>query len=261
MSNSKLVEFIRFGSSIPGAYWGCCAADIIQCFRSDPDEKASIQLVDGDGASPLTFYNGSGNYQQAFAGPTNKDIFLSRLRIGTFGIEDMPNHAFFAIITEDQVQSSYGKKWLAILKETGFEFVRTVSNSVYEGQELADLSQLDEDEDGGSLNYIFMLVRNIGSGNVPDPYTPPQEWMDLPLTVPEAWTRLHDTVGLSKESHAAQTKIWNDIGPAKFLTEAEVVAAGAPVILAAKRTENPQEIKSDREKRKGTTVVKQPVFA
>jgi hypothetical protein len=84
----------------------------------------------------------------------------------------------------------------------------------------------------------------------------------LPIAAPEAWTRLHDTKGLAKESHEAQTKIWNQIGPAKLLTEAEVVAAGAPVILAAKRTNRPQQKKEEREalEKTETTVAKTPVI-
>ena len=42
------MEFLRFGSSIPGGYWGCCACCIIQNFKFDPKAKASIQLVSGD---------------------------------------------------------------------------------------------------------------------------------------------------------------------------------------------------------------------
>jgi hypothetical protein len=227
------IEFLRFGSNIPGHYWGCCAADIIQCFKTDPDAKASIQLVDGDGNQPIIGNDG----KQLYAGPTNKDIFLSRLRVGTFGNYDMPNHAFFLILTDWQLTSQYGKKWLPIIKEAGFEFVRAVSNSVYAGQSLAGH---DPNSKGSSVNYIFMLVRNIGSGNIGDPYTPPKQWTDLPSVVPEAWQDLPcdengKRTNLAADSHAAQTKCWNNIGPAKFVTEEELRAAGAPVVQSGVR--------------------------
>src|SRR3546814_3229716 len=118
------MEFLRFGSSIPGSYWGCCAVDIIQDFKQPPDGKASIQVVDGDGGNPL---------RGKFFGPTWKDIFLQRLRIGTFADRNMPNHGFLAILTDWQIKSKPGSDWLKILKEQGFEFIRTVDNSVYSG--------------------------------------------------------------------------------------------------------------------------------
>jgi hypothetical protein len=238
MPDATRVEFLRFGSSIPGAYWGCCAADIIQCFTGDPDALASIQMVDGDGACDLG----------VFAGPTNKDIFYQRLRVGTFGVDDMPNHAFFAIITQWQIESTNGKKWLKILKECGFEFLRTVSNSVYAGQSLGTYDPLATGED---IQHIFVLIRNIGTGGVGDPYTPPKEWRDLPFATNEFWAEVpkERCVELAQTNHKLQTEIWNKIGPAKFLTEAEVEAAGAPVIYAAKRDYTEQEEKSKRAKR------------
>lgn len=238
MPDATKIEFLRFGSSIPGAYWGCCACDIIQCFTGDPDAKASIEMVDGDGCSPCFV---PGTRSVAFAGPTNRDIFMQRLRVGTFGVEDMPNHTFLAILTEWQVASANGKKWLKILEECGFEFVRAIDNSVYSGP---DTSYLSSSGKGDNVQYIFMLARNIGYGNVSNPYKPPSAW--------KGSSPLYDMVGaektkeLAKTTHAAQTEVWNKIGPAKFLTEAEVEAAGAPVILAARRTNTPQELKSTR---------------
>jgi hypothetical protein len=165
------MECLRFGSSIPGGYWGCCAVDIMQNFKVDPDAPASIQITSGDGGGACLK-----DGQLAFAGPTYRDIFNARLRIGTFGKADMPNHAFIAVLTAWQLNEVHGKKWLAILKEAGFEFVRTVSNSVYGGQSLLSGEPTDH-----SPNHIFMLVRNIGSGAIKDPFTPPKEWTDLPV--------------------------------------------------------------------------------
>lgn len=221
------MEFLRFGSSIPGSYWGCCACDIIQNFKVMPDAKASIQLVAGDGGNPV-LQNG----QQVFAGPTYKDIFMQRIRFGTFGKNDMPNHAFIAILTSNQLAGAIGKAWLPILKEVGFEFIRTVSNSVYGGQALNKPGVFND----AFQNHILMLVRNIGNGAIKNPYLPPKEWADLPEVVPEAWNLL-TSVGesMAVEVQKVQLEIWDKIGPAKLLTEAQVREAGAPVTMAGKR--------------------------
>ena len=234
------MEFLRFGSSIPGSYWGCCACCIIQNFKVDPDKKASIQLVSSDGGGPITK-----GREMLFAGPTWRDIFWQRIRSGTFDSRDMPNHAFFAILTDWQINSAPGNKWMAILKEAGFEFVRSVANSVYTGQSLGKPKGKGE-----SLNYIFALYRNIGSGAPADPFTPPKAWQDLPSVTPEVWQFVQDPKEFAQSQSAAQREVWDRIGPPKFLTESEIVAAGAPVILAGLRSENPQEPKATREARK-----------
>ena len=235
------MEFLRFGSSIPGSYWGCCACCIIQNFKVDPDAKASIQLVNGDGGHPITDSNG----QMLFAGPTWRDIFWQRLKFGTFDKRDMPNHAFFAILTENQIAGSIGAKWLAILKEAGFEFIRSVSNSVYTGNSLANYS----DNRGSNKNYIFGLIRNIGSNGDGDSLTPPDAWTALGKTVPEAWELVshEDRKAFAKEQHAAQTALWKANNPGPLLTEKQVQDAGAPVTMAGRRSEFPQELKETRE--------------
>ena len=211
------MEFLRFGSSIPGGYWGCCAGDIIQNFNVDPDEKAAIQLVSGDGGGGLTR-----DKKMLLAGPTYRDIFNTRIRIGTFSGQDMPNHFFLAVLTEGQLIGEYGAKWLAILKEAGFEFVRTVDNSVYSGPTL----------DGGRPphpNHIFGLFRNIGDAAIKEPHQPPAAWLALP------------------EQTKSQTEIWNDTTPTVLITEDEATAAGVPIYMAGKRSQFPQELKEIRE--------------
>jgi hypothetical protein len=228
------MEFLRFGSSIPGAYWGCCCGDIVQNFKVDPDTKASIQIVEGDEGSPML----SENDELLFAGPTYRDIFWQRLRIGTFATDDMPNHFFLATLSKTQLDTSIGKKWLAILKEAGFEFLRTVNNSVW---------NVD--------NYVFGLFRNIGANKCTNPFAPPEEWTTLPDVMPEAYQALTGSPDnfILYASHVAakqeeyHKQVWDKIGPAKLLTESEVVAAGAPVILAGKRSEYPQQDKTERE--------------
>jgi len=238
------MEFLRFGSSIPGGYWGCCAVCIIQNFKYEPDAKASIELVSGDGGYPMTDNDGN----QQFAGPTYRDIFQQRLRIGTFSNTDMPNHTFFAVLTEGQIGGKVGKAWLEILKESGFEFVRTVDNSVYTGDQIA---KAFKHECSSHKNYIFALYRNIGRGLVEDPFTPPKAWTDLsdPYSGDMSPKNVFDV----------QKALWEKNGPTKLLTEAEVVAAGAPVILAGRRKEGaaPEE-KSAREARESKTPKKAP---
>lgn len=235
------MEFLRFGSSIPGSYWGCCCGDIVQNFKVDPDSPASIELVDGDGGHPIS---------DKFLGMTWKEIFLSRLRIGTFGSEDMPNHFFIAVLTQWQIESSLGMKWLKILRETGFEFIRTVNNSVYSGESLGEPTG---DGRNTNDNHVFALFRNIGKEGIRDPYIPPKEWRDLPRVKPE----LHDCLSggfygekFCLEQHSADTKIWNDIGPARFTTESELDSKGVPVWYAGKRSSNPQRL---RPAKKATT--------
>jgi hypothetical protein len=207
------MEFLRFGSSIPGSYWGCCACCIIQNFTVEPDAPASIELVEGDGGTPLG----------RFAGKTYHEVFRQRLRYGTFSAKDMPNHAFIAILSQTQLGSAIGKKWLAILKAEGFEFLRTVNNSVWNVK-----------------NYIFILVRNVGPNAVADQFTPPKEWRDLPQTVGEPWQVMEEgSVNLAEftaDIKAAQKPLYDALPKGIFYTEAELVAAGVPVTYAGKRS-------------------------
>lgn len=256
------MEFLRFGSRIPGAYqWGCCAVCIIQDFKQDPDDKASIELVSGDSGSPIRI---SG--ESAFIGTTNKEIFDQRLRIGTFNSNDMPNHVFLAVLTADQLVTTVGLKWLKILKESGFEFIRATDNSVYTGATLhrdANSSQCDDPDlcdecdcgywgdEGSHINYIFGLFRNIGSGRVENPFEPPAEWASLDPTFAEVNQKVStvDQAALEKERYDYHLSQWDKIGPIKKLTRQQVIDAGAPVILAGMFSDNPQEEESVRQEK------------
>jgi hypothetical protein len=232
------MEVLRFGSSIPSGYWGCCAADIIQNCKVDPDAKASISLVDGDG----------GTFMQKFLGMTYREIFESRLRIGSFSTRDMPNHAFFVILEKNQISGGFGQKWLAILKEHGFEFIRTVNNSVWNKD-----------------NYVFALFRNNGSNAVADQFTPPPGWTDLPSVKKEAWEYIpnDERKQFTKAQAEVDQKIWDRLGPAKLYTQAQLEEAGVPVTLAAIRSPFPPQGPTARAKaietyRKGAGDNKQP---
>ena len=70
---------------------------------------------------------------------------------------------------------SVGTKWLKILKENGFEFIRTTDNSVYTG------SKVEKTPGNGHSHdvYLFGLFRNIGKSSVKDPFQPPKAWVAL----------------------------------------------------------------------------------
>jgi hypothetical protein len=235
------MEFLRFGSSIPGSYWGCCAVDIIQNFSGGhPDDKASIELVCGDGGQPLG----------TFLGKTYREIFESRLRIGTFSDEDMPNHAFLCIMTESQISFSNGSAWLKILKENGFEFIRAVDNSVYSGNVTAE-DGYDEYEHESNINYIFGLFRNIGVGKISNPFAPPPEWTSLEGGVREIFDKLSpdDMANLSYNREQLHLKRWNEIAFAKLYSKEQLKADGVPITYAGRRSEFPQESETAREQK------------
>lgn len=244
------MEFLRFGSSIPGEYWGCCAVDIIQNFKQDPSTKASIQLVSGDGGGGCTVGG-----ELAFLGPTLEDIFWQRLRVSTFGSGDMPNHAFLAVLEESQISGGVGLKWLKLLKQAGFEFIRTIDNSVYTGEKIGG-------NGSAHRNYIFGLFRNIGNGKVKNPFEPPKAWTDLPSVAPEQWDFNEkwgeDLIEFAEEQRKKHTEIWNAHGPTVKMKESEIVAAGAPVIMAGLRSEFPpqkKDVRTDKmERRKAMTL-------
>lgn len=247
------MEFLRFGSSIPGSYWGCCAVDIIQNFNKDPQEKASIQLVNGDGGQATLLPNKNktpAKLEQVFAGPTYKDIFLTRLRCGTFDARDMPNHAFIVVLTQNQITTVAGRKWLKILKETGFEFLRTISNSVYSGNSAA--SAPPKEGSGCSVNHVFALFRNVGTGGIYDPYKPPKEWEDLPSPVD------YDN-GSPEEIWHGQKAIWDNpdfIRP--FLFREDLEKDNVPITLAGRRSDYPQESEASRKIKENLNKTKPP---
>lgn len=242
------MEFLRFGSSIPGSYWGCCACDIIQDFKQDPDAKAAIELVGGDGGAPIM--RGS---EPLFAGPTYRDIFWQRLRIGTFSNADTPNHAFIAILTDWQISGGVGYKWLQILAEAGFEFIRTVNNSVYTGSGTANKVPGDK---GSHQNYIFALIRNIGTRGCANPFKPPKAWTDIKGRKPGASDFVEmfgdDIKGMVKEQFEFDKAVWDKIGSPNFLTEKEAEGAVGEnnLYLAGRRSEMPQQLRAHRKQAK-----------
>jgi len=236
------MEFLRFGSSIPGSYWGCCAIDIIQNFKVDPNSPAAIEIVGGDG----------GNSFEKFVGKTWKDIFWQRIRFGTFSTSNMANHAFIATLTDSQISSGYGKEWLKILHEAGFEFIRSVSNSVYQGSLIS--ASADDGLNNGSLNHIFMLVRNVAAGSPKNAFKPPKAWLDLhsknPYT-PEVWDIIQQTGfdidGFYKAQRTKQIADWKALPKAVWYTLADLTDIANNIWMAGRRSPNPQELKHQRD--------------
>lgn len=237
------MEFLRYGSRIPGAYeYGCCAVDIIQDFKQDPDELSSIEVVSGDHGTPLLDLKNN----KRFLGPTYRDIFNQRLRIGTFSSDDMPNHVFLAVLTSWQLYTDTGRKWLAILKEAGFEFIRATDNSVYTGERLhGDVDEWGDDDDceESHPNYIFGLFRNIGQGRITNPFQPPAAWLELSGGVTEVSSIMTEEqqTTLEQDRYTNHRDYWHKIGPVTTLSEEELREKNVPVILAGKFSPNPQE--------------------
>lgn len=178
--NGYHLECLRLGSRKGGAGMGCCAVDVFQNFNHDPDSKAGSEGFVGieNGDTNTKIMDLTANEQLGY-GPTNKDVFLGYLRSGTFNQHDKMDKTFFAVLTKEQCNSSTGKKWLKILKENGFEFVRAVNNSVYNGGSKPRAK--DAAPTGHAhVNYIFGLFRNISESGVKDPFAPPAGWDKLP---------------------------------------------------------------------------------
>ena len=174
-NGALIMECHRLGALRGGYNWGCCAVDVFQQFSCDPDAPGVAALWVGD--SPDRPVCGAGQ-KELYLGPTNRDIFLGRLRIGTFGSREQPNHIFLAAIAGSQMNQANTKKWLAILKEEGFIFLGGCSNSVYSGATVS--SNPDIKAKNQSPVYLFGLFRNIGEQRLDDPFAPPKVWSDLP---------------------------------------------------------------------------------
>lgn len=195
------LECVRFGARLPAIGIGCCAIDLIQGFSCDPDGPVERKMVHGDAGTALTL-----NGKQAFAGPTNRALFNIYLKTGTFDTQDSPDRAFFCALSDYQLKTDYGKKWLEIIKDAGFEFLRTINNTVYnQGRGTTP-----------HMVHIFALFRNISSARVRDPLTPPQQWLDTP-----------EGRGAEKWYKETKTEIMLKDLPAKAVAPAAVGAAKA----------------------------------
>lgn len=199
-----MLEVVRFGARRAANNIGCCAIDLVQGFNCDPASPAKVKLLHGDSGTVLMK-----DRKVAHAGPTNLDVLDTYLRIGTFGLQDSPDRVFLCALSVNQVNGAQGKKWLAILKERGFEFIRTTNNTVYNGGT-------------GTPHpvYLFGLFRNISGAKVADPFAPPKSWTELPeptMTAKEWWDSTKTTL------------ILEDVAP----VNTPLMAASMPLPIAA----------------------------
>lgn len=168
------IECLRFGARRGGTGIGCCAVDIFQGFSRDPsDTRPDIILRQGDTWNYLNNYGEDG--VKAVSG-TNEEVFLSYLYHGTMDYSKASDHAFLAILTDEQINSSTGRRWLEILKREGFVWVGATSNSVYCEYH---------------PNHIFMMIRStreyMDDGEIMALKEPPEYWKGLaePEETPE----------------------------------------------------------------------------
>ena len=209
--NSSNIEFTRFFGRKGGEGIGCCAIDLIQGFYTDPDDKCKTFLTEGDSGNPIVYKGRS-----CYLGNTNKEVFENYLRIGTFHKDDLPNRIFLAALSETQVSCDAGKKWLAILKENHFEFIRATDNSVYTGSDPSEKTLKQP-------VYLFGLFRNISKSALDDPFQPPSSWLELPeptMTPKELWDS-RKTVLLLEDPKEETT---NPFGMSEMPVEAHTVS-------------------------------------
>jgi hypothetical protein len=91
------------------------------------------------------------------------------------------------------------------------------------------------------------LFRNVGSGAIKDPYTPPKAWSDLKQVVPETWQH-YDFKGVdfNKQVQEAQLPVYNALPKNEFLSEKKLETLGVPVTYAGCRSTMPQQSKDAR---------------
>jgi hypothetical protein len=155
-----------------------------------------------------------------------------------------------AVLTESQLETDNGEAWMEILADNGFEFIRAVSNSVYAG----DMLHKEGDVTDRSINYLFGLFRNIGSGKVTNPFEPPEGWegRSRALLAVEYgidntyWDNLHRERYIQHESGY------------KTYTEEELDAEGVPVTYAGVRSLKPQQLRKHRVEEEGDAPTPSP---
>lgn len=207
------IECLRLGARRGGEGIGCCAMDVIQGFNNSPDAICPQQPhFDGDGWSPSFHPDGKGQLCIGGEGITNEQAFLSHITHGSFTPEPEPDHGFVCVLTDSQCSSSTGKKWLAILKREGFEWVGCTSNSVYAGYH---------------PNHVFMLLRNthehMEDSELEQLKHPPKAWEELPEaaeTPEERFSTLRAHIGEAHTSAAKAPEVAEEAAPVPYAVNA-----------------------------------------
>lgn len=190
------IECLRLGARRGGEGIGCCAIDVIQGFNNAPDAICPQQPFFNADEYRVEFYdNTSDQLCLGGEGITNEQVFLAQLTHGSFTPFPEPDHGFIVTMTENQISSSNGQKWLTILKREGFKWVGCVSNSVY-----------------GEYhpNHIFMLLRstheNMDDDEIQELKSPPSFWESLPEPLENPEERFNTLRKSYKEAHTPATQ-------------------------------------------------------
>lgn len=204
------IECLRLGARRGGEGIGCCAIDVLQGFNNPPESICPQQPhYNGDSWWP-SFYPGTDD-QLCIGGEgiTNEQVFLAHLTHGSFTAQPEPDHGFIASLTDEQCNSSIGKKWLEILKREGFVWVGATSNSVY---------------DEYHPNHVFMLMRsthiNMGDEEIEELQQPPKAWNNIPEPTEMPEERFRTLSAIYQQAHT----------PATEATKAEQAKLRAPTI-------------------------------
>jgi hypothetical protein len=149
----------------------CCGASIITDFSIDPGDAQEYEMEQQDTQwgpvmKPKLDANGDripkATYGDQFVASLNGAMGRTLSNRGLYA-NYYKDHGVFAILSGKQIASKHGKNWLKILKQAGFEHVRSWNNTVH----------------GESPNHLFMLCKHTSSVDVPEPTTPPKEWVAL----------------------------------------------------------------------------------
>lgn len=185
--SSPSIECIRFGGRRGNIGIGCCAVDLIQGFNNPPSQIGrETPFYDGDTQSPANYGGG-----QLHICGTNEQMLLAYLTHGTFSAEPQSDHAFIAVMSQEQVDSQIGKEWLKILYREGFDYIATVNNSVYEEYHPV---------------HIFMMIRTAGGYLDGEELCAPPEWEKLKeqkRETPEE--RFSTLLGIYQQAHEERT--------------------------------------------------------
>lgn len=193
---SRGIECLRLGARRGGEGIGCCAVDIIQGFDNQPEDPCPQKpFFDADSWFPYSYQN---QQEQLCVGGdkiTNEDAFLAYLTHGSFTPYPEADHGFLAVLTGDQCNSANGKKWLAILKREGFQWLGCTSNSVYSEYH---------------PNHVFGLFRsthdNMEDEEIESLKSPPKAWEQLPDPTETPEERFRSLCAEYEKAHTPATE-------------------------------------------------------
>ena len=129
--NGNGIEAVRFGARLGRIGIGCCGLDLIQGFSHSPEDETTFPLRYGDEDTPIFQDTCDGDGGVMAITGTNIEVLKALLTLGTHDQEPKEARSFLVTLNNDQICSEEGRKWLAILKGLGFEYLRSFENGVY----------------------------------------------------------------------------------------------------------------------------------